>query len=331
MTKRIYAYTVVGKDTEPWQRVSGQTVTRGNGLIKVGETSKSTARARIREQLGTAYPNLDGVTILLDEPASRTDGTGFGDHDVHTVLVQQGIKRPGGEWFEANLDEVRSAINVVRAGTRFNPKRTASFDMRPEQREAVSGTARYFRAHVGERKPLRFLWNAKMRFGKTFTAYQLALEMGWTKILVLTYKPAVQAAWKDDLLTHVDFEDWIFVDRASSSRERDAAANGHDRMVWFASFQDLNGKTDDGQIKDHNENLHLIEWDCIVLDEYHFGAWRDSARDLYDPTDADIAEAEEPEDWVTEEDLGLDARSRPHLQACCADLLARRSPRTCRL
>ncbi len=305
MTKRIYAYTVVGKDTEPWERVSGQTVTRGKGLIKVGETTRSSARARIKEQLGTAYPNLDGVTILLDEAATRNNSTDFGDHDVHTVLVQQGIKRPGGEWFEATLDEVRAAINVVRTGARFNPKRTETFDLRPEQRTAVATTAGYFRAHADEKKPLRFLWNAKMRFGKTFTAYQLAREVGWTKVLVLTYKPAVQTAWKDDLLTHRDFEDWIFIDRESSSHERDAAADGHDPMVWFASFQDLNGRTDHGQIKLHNEYLHLIDWDCIVLDEYHFGAWRDSARDLYDPTDADVAEAEEPEEQVDQDALGL--------------------------
>lgn len=305
MTKRIYAYTVVGKDTEPWERVTGQTVTRGKGLIKVGETSKPTAGARIKEQLGTAYPNLDGVSILLDEPATRTDGTGFGDHDIHTVLVQSGIKRQGGEWFEATLDEVKAAINVVRSGAKFNPQRTETFSMRPEQRDAVAMTAGYFHAHTDEKKPLRFLWNAKMRFGKTFTAYQLALEMGWTKVLVLTYKPAVQTAWKDDLLTHADFEDWIFIDRASSSQQRDQAAVGQDPMVWFATFQDLKGRTDDGQIKDHNENLHLIEWDCIILDEYHFGAWRDSARELYDPTDADAAEAEEPEEQVDQDDLDL--------------------------
>src|SRR5215218_3410117 len=147
MRKRIYAYTVVGKDTEPWERVSGQTVTRGKGLIKVGET-RSTARARIKEQLGTVYPNLEGVTIHLEEQATRSDGTDFGDHDVHTVLVRQGIKRPGGEWFEATPEDVKSAINVVRSGARFNPRRTETFPMRPEQREAVSRTAEYFHAHA---------------------------------------------------------------------------------------------------------------------------------------------------------------------------------------
>src|SRR5689334_20761942 len=118
MTKRVYAYTVVGKDTEPWERVSGQTVTRGTGLIKVAETTKPTARARIKEQLSTAYPNLDGVRILLDEPATGAERREFGDHDVHTVLVHQGVMRPGGEWFEATVEEVRGAGNVLRNGRR---------------------------------------------------------------------------------------------------------------------------------------------------------------------------------------------------------------------
>ena len=303
MTNRIYAYTVVGKDAEPWERVSGQTVTRGAGLIKVGETTKPNARARIKEQLGTAYPNLEGVRILLDEPAARTGGAELGDHDVHAVLVKQGIKRPGGEWFEATLDEVKSAIEVARSGVRFDPRRTETFRMRPEQREAVAATSGFFRAHRGERQPPRFLWNAKMRFGKTFTAYQLAREMGWTRVLILTYKPAVQTAWKDDLLTHVDFEGWRFVDRESSDKERDAAADGPAPLVWFASFQDLAGRADDGRIKPRNETVHLIDWDCIVLDEYHFGAWRDTARDLYDPADAGVAETEEPEERIDQEDL----------------------------
>ncbi|MEZ5059896.1 MAG: hypothetical protein R2700_00005, partial [Solirubrobacterales bacterium] len=38
-----------------------------------------------------------------------------------------------------------------------------------------------------------------------------------------------------------------------------------------------------------------------------FGAWRDNARDLYDPTDKAAAELEEPDEEVTEEDLGLEA------------------------
>ena len=178
--------------------------------------------------------------------------------------------------------------------------------MRPEQEEAVERTAALLpRPRRDPTRPPKFLWNAKMRFGKTFTAYQLAREMGWKRVLVLTYKPAVQTAWRDDLLSHVDFEGWHFVDRDTPIAKQTTLLDGPDPVVWFASFQDLDGKTADGKIKAHNESIHLIDWDCIVLDEYHFGAWRDTARDLYDPSDSELAEDEEPEDQVTEEDLGL--------------------------
>jgi dethiobiotin synthetase len=52
-----------------------------------------------------------------------------------------------------------------------------------------------------------------MRFGKTFVAYQLAKKENWKKILVLTFKPAVQHAWEEDLLLHKDFEGWQFVSK----------------------------------------------------------------------------------------------------------------------
>lgn len=307
MPNRIYAYTVVGKDAEPWERVSGQTQTAGTGLIKVGQTTRRTARERIKQQLGTAYPNLDGVAILLDEPAAREDGSEFSDHDVHDALVAVGIRRPEGEWFEATLDEVKAAINTVRSGVPFDARRTDSFAMRPEQRAAVQRTAAYFRAQGGDGHPPKFLWNAKMRFGKTFAAYQLAKEMGWKRVLVLTYKPAVQTAWRDDLLGHVDFAGWHFVDRETPIAQAEDLLDGADPVVRFASFQDLNQKSEDGQVKAHNESIHLTDWDCIVLDEYHFGAWRDSARELYDPTEKTAAEEQEPDEEVTEEDLGLDA------------------------
>jgi hypothetical protein len=189
----------------------------------------------------------------------------------------------------------------------FDAKRTDSFGMRPEQGVAVELTARYFHSHASDERPPKFLWNAKMRFGKTFTTYQLAKEMGWTRVLVLTYKPAIQTAWRDDLLGHVDFAEWHFVDRDTPIAEANDLLGGTAPVVRFASFQDLNGRSADGEVKAHNQSLHSTAWDCIVLDEYHFGAWRDSARELYDPTDSELAEEEQPEDWVTEEDLGLTA------------------------
>ena len=149
MSNRIYVYTVVGKDAEPWERTEGSKLITGSGLLKVGQTTKGTARARIKQQLNTAYPGLMGVTILLDEPATTVHGEDFSDHDVHAALVAAGITRTGGEWFEATPDEVKAAIQTVRSGITYQPRRTQSFGMRPEQRAAVELTSSYLRDHHG--------------------------------------------------------------------------------------------------------------------------------------------------------------------------------------
>lgn len=313
MRSLIYAYTIAGKDAEPWERTVGKRRETGTGLVKVGQTTKAKAKTRIKQQLGTAYPNMEGVEILLEEVAERANGTAFTDHEVHAALIKEGIRCWGGEWFEATIDEIRAAINKVKLGVPFDPTRTASFPLRPEQAEAVNLTAAYFHAHAGETHPPKFLWNAKMRFGKTFAAYQLAKRMGWKRVLVLTYKPAAQSAWHDDLLRHVNFVGWHFIDRETPLAEAAELLDGDAPVVRFVSFQDLFGRTPNGQVKAHNESIHATRWDCLVVDEYHFGAWRDSARELYDPTEAKLAKDEEPDDWVTEDELEMTAANLLYL------------------
>ncbi|HCX99874.1 MAG TPA: restriction endonuclease, partial [Bacteroidales bacterium] len=156
--------------------------------------------------------------------------------------------------------------------------------MRPEQANAVKKTKAYFESFKSESenrgKTPHFLWNAKMRFGKTFAAYQLAKSMGWQKVLVLTFKPAVQSAWEEDLLTHVDFEGWQFISR-NNELEYDSADKSKP-IVCFGSFQDYLGKNDAGGIKARNEWVHATNWDCVIFDEYHYGAWRDNAKELFE-------------------------------------------------
>ena len=111
--------------------------------------------------------------------------------------------------------------------------------MRPEQEAAVEETATYFKS-IAERtrnKPPHFLWNAKMRFGKTFTAYQLAKKMGWRKVLVLTFKPAVQNAWEEDSKCHIDFKGWHFISPGGLSYEdadkkSRSSASALCRIIW---------------------------------------------------------------------------------------------------
>ena len=298
---RIYAYTEPQFKTTPWKNRR-----RGCGLIKVGFTTKS-AYERISEQFGTNKPIDNPYEILLDEVAIRNDGTYFTDFDVHKVLEKAGYYRfPNSEWFECTLDEVKEAIFAVKDHKTDITRRIANFKMRPEQERAVKITSEYFRKYPYEKegKTPHFLWNAKMRFGKTFTSYQLAKEMGWKRVLVLTFKPAVQNSWEEDLKSHVDFKDWQFVSR-DGLQYKDI--NRHKPFVWFASFQDVLGKTEAGGIKPRNEVIHQIPWDCIILDEYHFGAWRESAKDLYDAEDKKEQAKQDGEglDYYSEEQMPL--------------------------
>lgn len=273
---RIYVYSAPGYDTT-WERTTGTQTIAGRGKFKVGWTGRPDASVRIREQTGTCYPDGTDITLHLDEPAVRADGTPFTDHDVHHILDNAGIHRTS-EVIEATLPEIQAAIVAARTRRPYDPGRTASFPPRPEQQQAVDVTAAYLRAHADDPHPPRFLWNAKMRFGKTFTTYQLATAMGWTRVLVLTYKPAARDAWRDDLNTHTDFTGWRFIDRDHPGDSTDPAP-----LVWFASFQDLLGTTADGTIKDRNQDVHTIDWDAVVIDEYHFGAWQGAAREVCAP------------------------------------------------
>lgn len=264
----IYAYELTGVSTH-------------NGLLKIGYTSRD-AKTRIAEQLTTSRVNY---RIVLEESAMRNDGSVFTDHDVHTYLKKKKIKNVDGEWFKCSLDELKAAILAVKLGGFIEDNRSLNFKMRPEQEDAVNKTSEYFKKFKKENsdKAPHFLWNAKMRFGKTFAAYQLAKKMGWKKILVLTFKPAVQSAWEEDLKTHIDFKGWQFISRNGVSY---AEIDKNKPFVCFGSFQDYLGKNEVGGIKAKNEWVHTINWDCVILDEYHYGAWRENAKDLFEAEDS---------------------------------------------
>jgi len=258
-----------------------------NGLLKVGYTIKSAAE-RVAAQYPIKLPGAQPYTIHIDEPAIRDDGSCFTDHDVHRALRANGFENPDGEWFRCTPTDVKAVIVAVRRGENITLSRTETFAMRPEQLAAVEKTAGYFNAAHTERPGQipHFLWNAKMRFGKTFTAYQLAKRMGWKKILVLTFKPAVQQAWEDDLNSHVDFEGWQFIAKKDKTTEQFMEAVRHldanRPIVCFGSFQDYLGKNNAGGIKVQNEWVHGTNWDCVIFDEYHYGAWRENAKDLFE-------------------------------------------------
>jgi hypothetical protein len=268
----IYAY----EDTNPQYA----------GLLKVGYTTVD-AQSRVAQQYPTLRPGKPPYRIVLEESAMRSDGTVFTDYDVHRMLRFNGIKNPDGEWFRCTVNQVKVAIITVRTGQLNEENRSLDFKMRPEQVEAVEKTAAYFASwrkdNNNRDKPPHFLWNAKMRFGKTFTTYQLAKKMGWRKVLVLTFKPAVQSAWEEDLKCHLDFKGWQFIKPGGLTYEQ---ADKKRPFVCFGSFQDYLGRNrSTGGIKTKNEWVHSTHWHCVILDEYHYGAWRESAKELFESED----------------------------------------------
>ena len=287
VTPTIYAYSLEG-------------VASHDGYIKIGYTDRD-VETRVREQLhtsGIAYK------ILLKESAMRSDGSCFRDTDVHTILRCKGFRQykegeDRNEWFACSRNDVLSAILELRDGIISEENRTLNFKMRPEQTVAVQKAMAYFASAKRDEpnKSPKFLWNAKMRFGKTFATYQLARKMGLKRVLVLTFKPAVESAWRDDLVSHVDFEGWQFVsnkDAHDLSVNIDTQFSLCDKtrpIVVFGSFQDLLGTNENGGIKAKNEFIHTELWDLVIFDEYHFGAWRENAKKLFeDPDDEENAD-----------------------------------------
>ena len=63
-------------------------------------------------------------------------------------------------------------------------------------------------------------------------------------------------------------------------------------LVYFGSFQDLLGRDAAGNIKPKNEWLHKVNWDLVVFDEYHFGAWRETAKELFEGEEEAVAKKE---------------------------------------
>jgi len=279
---RIYAYSIADEAHKD--------------LLKVGQTTRD-VKQRVAEQVKTA--TIKNYKIELDEPAECDDGTIFSDHDVRAALVRKGFENTDLEWMHCSVADLKTALTELRTGQRFAGTHHETFEMRREQAEAVNKTHAYFHSIWKEDMHAvpRFLWNAKMRFGKTFTSYQLAKKLGAKRVLVVTFKPAVEDAWRTDIESHADFDGWQYLSRSSGS---DPTQIDHRKpVVYFGSFQDLLGRDDAGNIKSKNEWLHEVNWDLVVFDEYHFGAWRETAKELFEGEEEAVAKKEAKLEYAT--------------------------------
>lgn len=200
----------------------------------------------------------------------------FRDKNVHRVLLRSGIQRhefdienKGVEWFETDLATAVKAIAAVKAGkSSLNPDDISTDNspiiFRPEQAKAIKETIAQFK------KGDRMLWNAKMRFGKTLSALQVAKQMGFKKTIIFTHRPVVSDGWYEDFKKIFYDTDYVFGSK-TKGEAIETLADSDTPFVYFASIQDLRGSAAVGGKFDKNEFVFLIDWDYVVIDEAHEG------------------------------------------------------------
>lgn len=288
------------------------------GLLKIGQTSFSSsysiaqlspncpalnqnAHLRIQQQTKTA---LVSYNLLYTELATRTitmqDGSSqiqsFEDHDVHNVLLNSGFHskkfvesgKPS-EWFEVDFESAKKAIEAVKQGrtslvpnnygvSTFKPKIT----LRREQEENVKYTIDIFKRYD------TMLWDCKMRYGKTVTAYELIKRQGYKKVIVITHRPAVEDSWGSDHDLIFGDNNHLFIDKTQNTsyvyddkidyqndcKLKQVIADGTP-FVYFASIQDLRGSTRVGGKFNKNNAVFDTDWDLLIIDEAHEGTATD--------------------------------------------------------
>lgn len=264
------------------------------GWTKIGYTEKQDVRTRIMQQTHTAGVRWE---LCWQDNAMYKDGSGqyFTDHDFHNYLetVKQIPREKGTEWFQIDGDQ--SLLLFTKFASRLieKPVEGSSYQLRYEQNQAVSKTKAYF-----EKGGSEFLWNCKPRFGKTLSAYDLVVEMGFTNVLIVTNRPSIANSWAEDFRKFIGWQyplDFVSETEALSgrpgvlSRQEYVARNlrapeGEERgMVAFESLQGLKGSVYFGGKYDKlswlareytdafGKKQKGIEFDLLIIDESHEG------------------------------------------------------------
>ena len=272
---QCYAYTTPGvPDHEGW--------------TKIGFTERD-VETRIKEQLHTA--GISHKTWWHMRAAYMTEPYGtFTDKDFHAYLKKLGvIRRQGTEWFQISPNQSKSDF-IDFAQNHGNPKAgdtekaAIPYVLREEQNQAVEMTLAYFQSHENG----KFLWNAKPRFGKTLSAYDLCKRMGAKNILIVTNRPAIANSWYSDYETFFGPQSgYLFVSNVDGIKDRkyvysreayleklSDSENEFKGCIEFVSLQDLKGSVYFGGQYDKLAEVsveHGVQWDILIIDEAHEG------------------------------------------------------------
>ena len=259
-----------------------------DGWTKIGYTERQSVEERIRQQTHTAGIRAE---ICWTDNAMYKDGSGqyFTDHDFHDYLegVQHIAREKGTEWFQIDVEDSFKLFTKFALRKAEKPADSCTYELRREQNEAVEKTKAYFESGGKE-----FLWNAKPRFGKTLSAYDLVARAGFKKVLVVTNRPSIANSWADDFYKFIGWRYKLaFVSETDALKGRAgvmsredylARARDYNGFVAFESLQGLKGSRYFGgqydklkwMAKEYLENGKRkkgIVFDLLIVDESHEG------------------------------------------------------------
>lgn len=270
----IYAYTTPG-------------ISYHDGYIKIGYTEQD-VDTRIKQQTHTA-----GIKARKEwqGTAIYDDGTGdsFRDTDFHVYLKNNGVEQPmdrndpnfapddRNEWFYISAKESRYHFNDFKSNrgviTAAAPE-VVPYKLRDEQEEAVREAAAYYTDNPEK----EFLWNAKPRFGKTLSVYDLCKKVGAERVLILTNRPAIANSWYSDYMKFMGLESgYYFVSSTPALKGKKLVYSNESKLlaghnfIEFESLQDVKGSIYFGGKYDKHKTIAETDWDLLVIDEAHEG------------------------------------------------------------
>lgn len=247
---------------------------------KIGYTDRQSVEDRIRQQTHTADVKAE---ILWKGNARYQDGSDetFTDHDFHYYLTSKRHveRKPKTEWFHVDGDTSHQYFYKFTERDFSDVQGTdgTQYELRKEQQRAVDQTIDYFLNHGNE-----FLWNAKPRFGKTLTTYDLVRQMNMQNVLVVTNRPSIANSWFDDFDKFIAWQtNFKFVSETDALKNRpvlsrdefiDTISDGKEYgQIAFESLQGLKGSVYFGGNYDKLKWISDLEWDLLVIDEAHEG------------------------------------------------------------
>lgn len=255
-----------------------------NGWTKIGYTDKQTVEDRIKQQTHTANVQWH---LAWKNNAMYADGSGeyFTDHDFHKYLVNsKHIERMSGtEWFHIDGSTSKAYFYEFAERIPEEAKNQCTYTLRDEQEEAVRMTANWFKYENGK----KFLWNAKPRFGKTLSSYDLIQRLKYKNVLIVTNRPSIANSWLEDFNKFVGWKnEYAFVSETDAltgkpgvytyngytkSLPKYGEEGHHKNMIAFESLQGLKGSVYFGGNYNKLKWIHDTVFDLLIVDESQEG------------------------------------------------------------